>query len=421
MFSKKKKIRKRAGEFAEMARKIINYRKDQLGSSAIAQLKEVGESASAVSAEKDLTNERLTSLAGEWDSVLRQHGGKVYPKTFISDNVETFLVAAIIVLGIRAFFLQPFIIPTNSMYPTYSGMYHQLYEAGEGPSLLEKPFRFVLFGARNQEVVADSNGALRIPLFINQGPRAAFEVVDGKKWIFVPTKLKRYFLYVGNQPVSFDVPIDFDADSMLIDRYFPDYNSWSEVVEAQQANGGFSRQNARMGSVTVAGGTFQSGDTVLDFDVLSGDALFVDRFSYHFFAPKVGDPIVFRTNSIDYPRSPLGEKYYIKRLAGTEGDVLAIEPPALLIDGEVARGNVAFEKNAEQIDGYRGYVNDGPNMDYLTPGTTYEIPEDQFFALGDNSNNSLDSRYWGSFDEDAVIGKALFIYFPFTKRWGPAE
>jgi signal peptidase I len=41
--------------------------------------------------------------------------------------------------------------------------------------------------------------------------------------------------------------------------------------------------------------------------------------------------------------------------------------------------------------------------------------------LGDNSANSLDSRYWGYVPEKSVIGKAIFIYYPFTKRWGLAE
>ena len=87
----------------------------------------------------------------------------------------------------------------------------------------------------------------------------------------------------------------------------------------------------------------------------------------------------------------------------------------------MAVDNVAFEYNAEEIDGYEGYVNGKENMRYLDPGTSYQIPEDKYFALGDNSDNSLDSRYWGSFDKREVIGRAFFIYYPFTKRWGPAQ
>jgi len=335
--------------------------------------------------------------------------------------------AAIVVLGIRAFFLQPFIIPTNSMYPTYSGMYHQVYDAQERPSLLAKPFRFLLLGARNREVVAESDGPVRIPLFFSEGrgdeirARAMFEVVDGRKWLVVPTKLKRYPIIVGDQATGFEVPLDFDADSVLLDRFFPEAESWGEVIARERTSGRFRREGPNRGMIEVPNARFKEGETVLNFDVLSGDALFVDRFTYHFFPPKVGDPIVFRTGTIDYPPQPLGEKYYIKRLAGTGGDTLEIRPPALFINGEIADQVSAFTDNAEEIDGYRGYVNDEGNLRYLTPGSSYTIPEEHFFALGDNSHNSLDSRYWGSFDQKAVIGRALFIYYPFTKRWGLAE
>jgi signal peptidase I len=55
------------------------------------------------------------------------------------------------------------------------------------------------------------------------------------------------------------------------------------------------------------------------------------------------------------------------------------------------------------------------------PGARATIPEGTYVALGDNSANSADSRYWGYVPEKAVIGKAIFIYYPFTKRWGVAE
>ncbi|MEM1223863.1 MAG: signal peptidase I, partial [Verrucomicrobiota bacterium] len=156
-------------------------------------------------------------------------------------------------------------------------------------------------------------------------------------------------------------------------------------------------------------------------DVLSGDALFVDRFSYHFFRPETGDPIVFRAGGISGPNGQLGDKYYIKRLGGSGGETLAIDEPILFIDGEAATQNEAFVKNNEEIDGYRGYVSGWPGMSFLDPGTTFTVPENELFALGDNSRNSQDSRYFGSFDQDRVIGRALFIYYPFTKRWGPAD
>ena len=83
-------------------------------------------------------------------------------------------------------------------------------------------------------------------------------------------------------------------------------------------------------------GKYSKGDIPLAFDVLLGDALFVDRISYNFIRPDAGDPIVFRTESIDQFNAKLGtptftqigeDKYYIKRLVGEPGDVLEIQVP----------------------------------------------------------------------------------------------
>ena len=56
----------------------------------------------------------------------------------------------------------------------------------------------------------------------------------------------------------------------------------------------------------------------------------------------------------------------------------------------------------------------------LSKGKTFTVPEDSFFAMGDNSWDSQDSRYWGTVPGNDVIGRPLFIYYPFTKRWGPS-
>ena len=49
------------------------------------------------------------------------------------------------------------------------------------------------------------------------------------------------------------------------------------------------------------------------------------------------------------------------------------------------------------------------------------VPDDRYYALGDNSYNSLDSRYWGFVPEEDVVGRPLVIYYPFTKRFGPVK
>src|SRR5690606_849055 len=68
----------------------------------------------------------------------------------------------------------------------------------------------------------------------------------------------------------------------------------------------------------------RAGERMLSFDILTGDQLFVDRVSYHFVRPEVGDGFVFRTGNIPDLARIGGDQYYIKRLVGVPGDELRI-------------------------------------------------------------------------------------------------
>ena len=68
--------------------------------------------------------------------------------------------------------------------------------------------------------------------------------------------------------------------------------------------------------------------------------------------------------------------------------------------------------------GYRGYSNTvGPRL--VSPEDTFTVPADGYFALGDNSFNSRDSRAFGIVPAGNVVGRGLFVYWPFTRHWGP--
>jgi signal peptidase I len=76
------------------------------------------------------------------------------------------------------------------------------------------------------------------------------------------------------------------------------------------------------------------------------------------------------------------------------------------------------------VSPYRGYFNathDDSRYSMLFPEETIKVPDHSYLALGDNSHDSFDGRFWGYVPEKDVIGRPLFIYFPFTKRWGPAR
>ena len=406
-----KKLRKQAKELLHAASKVYHYRRDVTSDARLQELeKAVGEVEHML---KDKSAEAVPFEAAmnRLDVLLRKIGGKIYPKTFWSDNLEVILVAAILVIGVRTFFFQPFIIPTNSMYPTYSGMNSIVYAAeDESPSVAKRVLNKITLGAKYKSLYAQNNGQLSIPMGqTSKGIQIYKERVKGRKWLVLPTPLDEYTFYVGNVPHKLRVPAEFDMNKLLMETFATDGMNFVESAIS------------RTGFVWDLNQGIEAGEPIIRFDITLGDALFVDRLSYHFKRPEAGDPFVFRTNDI---RQELGritgdytDKYYIKRIGGVGGETLEIVDGALLVDGEPRDEVEAFARNAAKEGEYLGYI----NHTLMADGRQLTIPEDKFVALGDNSGNSLDSRYWGFVPERSVIGKAIFIYYPFTKRWGVAE
>ena len=86
-------------------------------------------------------------------------------------------------------------------------------------------------------------------------------------------------------------------------------------------------------------------------------------------------------------------------------------------NGQPITGSTAFDANGSRSGNYSGYLALGE----LAPGRKLAIPKKNYFAMGDNSANSQDSRYWGFVPAKDVVGRPLFVYYPFTKHWGPAR
>lgn len=122
--------------------------------------------------------------------------------------------------------------------------------------------------------------------------------------------------------------------------------------------------------------------------LLPNELLLVNKLSYRLGEPHHGDVIVFH-----YPGNPSED--YIKRLIGLPGDDIRIE------DGRVFINNQPIdEPYISAPPAYKG---------------TWKIPEDSFFVLGDNRNQSSDSHSWGFVPRENIVGKALIIYWPLDK------
>ena len=422
----KRHWRKNGKNLLHMAKKVLAYRGDVLPKFDKEKLVTERDTLRALIADRSSDVAALKEACNRTHIALRLCGGKIYPVKFFPENIEMLLVAAILAIGVRSFFIQPFKIPTNSMYPTYYGMTPEVYKKpADAPNPLERVLRFATLGAEHYEAAAPVSGEIEVPLFVPGMPgstmgRVAFKQVMGPKWFgLMRTPVREYTLYVGGKPVQLTVPFEFSLDSVIAKQFYPELDSMGGVIKqaADAGNiivGGPERLRIKTGKYV------KQGEPVLNFDILTGDMLFVDRFTYNFKAPQVGDPFVFRTKHIrglDGPHGQPTDQYYIKRLVGTPGDVLKIVPPELFINGKPAEGASAFQYNAEHFGKYTGYVNRGA----LGPGDTVQVAPDAFYALGDNSPGSWDSRNWGMVPERDVVGKALFIFYPFTSRWGRAQ
>ena len=172
------------------------------------------------------------------------------------------------------------------------------------------------------------------------------------------------------------------------------------------------------------GRSVKAGEPIVRFDIMTGDQLFVDRVSYNFFRPTVGQGFVFRTDNIPDIERTFGAQYFIKRLIGVPGDDIEMREPMIYRNGTPITGSTTFELNAKRVSPYRGYFNathEDSRYTQLFKGEVVHVPETSYLALGDNSMNSFDGRFWGFVPAKDVVGRPLFIYYPFTRRWGPAK
>lgn len=361
---------KEAKHYLHGARKFLNYKRDILSDEQIEKVDaRIGNLEGAMREKRrgDVSEaiRGLDALIGKLSPPPKDAGWR--------ENVEVFLVAIVIAAGIKAYILQPFRIPTGSMQPTLYGIVGTPTETPP-PNLLVRAFDFVWFGRHYIDLKAKETDVvlgLKERTYVN-----FFTFTD------IIFQNQTYTLFVPREPLA---------------RYF----------------------NVRPGRI------YEAGETIARGHMDTGDQVFVDKVSYNFVKPSAGDVFVFKTTGITKIESGLdpamGSQHYIKRLAGVPGQTLRIDPPRLFVDGIVPQQFV-FQRVMSERNGYHGYSNGpegGGSFTYLgSPGETYKVPADGYFALGDNSFHSRDSRDWGFVPERNVAGRGLFVYWPFTKRWG---
>ena len=162
--------------------------------------------------------------------------------------------------------------------------------------------------------------------------------------------------------------------------------------------------------------------------LLIGDFIVANKFSYGIRLPvlhkkiiavgepKRGDVMVFL-----WPKDP--STYFIKRIIGLPGDVIRYKNKILTINGQlipqISLGECSDQDGAnekwpvllkqENLFGIQHEICLRP--DQLATDFSVRVPEANYFVMGDNRDNSLDSRYWGFVPEKNLIGKAMWVFF----------
>ena len=164
--------------------------------------------------------------------------------------------------------------------------------------------------------------------------------------------------------------------------------------------------------ITVLFITFVAQKTVVHqtsmFPTLNdGDHLVVDKITYRFTDPQRFDIVIF-----PYREAEKKNTYYVKRIIGLPGETVRIgEDGSIFIDDKM----LIESYGRETIDYYSTYWSRGK-------GEGITLGDDEYFVMGDNRNNSVDSRYdiIGNVSRSEIVGRAVFRIFPF-KDFGPVD
>jgi signal peptidase I len=411
---------KKADRFSKGVKKFIAYQRDLMPEDKLAEVQ-------AAKAEYDTAMKAKNRTALEGDEGLEKKLLRMCEKAIpnynsspLKENVEVIIVAIIVALGIRAYYLQPFKIPTSSMQPTLNGIIgHRMAADEETPNLVKQAWEFAWAGRNYTEArVPEEWGEVEL-LSYQQQSKANF---------FTFTTLN----FSGNKNLTMYAPAKhllgdlchIPAISAAAGPLGPDDNP--REVEFSRKSGTGQPLSPR---IILKGGTL-----IAKGWIESGDQLLVDKVSYHFTRPERDDVFVFSTKDIPGMGKP---QHYIKRLTALPGDRLRIEPPLLYINGEPAKEfGMARVMDRKEV-GYReedgkhqvplspkGYGLPGAGDQHFLRATItggseeVQLGDKQYMAMGDNSYASSDSRYWGPVPEKNLVGPALFVYWPFKQHFG---
>lgn len=317
---------------------------------------------------------------------------------------EVLLLAAVIVLTFRTFFLAPMKIPTASMQPTLFGITAENLKGQTNvaiPTGLDRWVQRWVSGRSFYHVVAQADGVLRSI----SAPEPA--------WPWLPI-----MALAMNQPFQVgDIRYTVESPPAELPNVF--------TVQPTHA---FFAQAGLMPNQL-----YRKGEDLIRMVVNAGDHVLVDRFTYNFRRPRRGEIIVFRTRGM--PGVQEGT-YYLKRLVALGNERVRLgNDRHLRINGVRLNASTPHFENVYGFSGppaegeYGGHVNDEVarrlriRRGTLAPrfpdeATEWRVRSGHCLVMGDNTLSSQDGRYWGDFAQERVVGRYWMVYWPMSARFG---
>ncbi len=417
----KPKWKKQALLLQKGAMKFLNYKRDILDEDRVSEIQ------SRIADHKAAIKSGTEAETKEAGKLLEKTCEQALPKyerpNAFQENIEVFFVAIIVALGIRAYFLQPFRIPTNSMYPTLNGITGEAIPKDDWPALPLRGIQQVTHGRNFFNLTADSDSSIE-------------SITDYQSLRFFSRVKVRF---TGGQVETFSGSATSLWQAGLTEFYDKLIQKQNPALWSRLKHDSIDDRSDKYKGMALSHYKIPAGTKILEGYTQSGDLIIVDKVSYHFKSPKQDDVLVFDTRGIKHieaqnKKNNTPPSHYIKRLVGTPGQHITIQPidhadtnyPSggiLVRDGQNATdpGIVRVQSLKNGYHGYRQkatlgyppYIADIKLDDKPSTGLS------EYWAMGDNSYKSSDSRVWGSVKEYNVVGPAFLSLWPFgSGHWG---